>query len=104
MPRPSLKAHKYMTTARVAKKLGMADSTVVRWIDHGIFPWPTGMEGKTRDRVIGYWVAPKAAYMTTGSRMPRAVIVAKTYLGDQYPKDEQDILAIPCAANAVAGK
>jgi tetratricopeptide (TPR) repeat protein len=55
----------------------------------------SGMEGRTRDRVLGCWIAPKAAYMTTGSRTARAVIVAKTYLGDEYPLDEQDILGVP---------
>ena len=55
----------------------------------------TGMEGKTRDRILGYWFIPNAAYPSTGNRTWRVVVVAKTYLGENYPIDEQDILAVP---------
>ena len=55
----------------------------------------SGMPGRTRDRILGYWFIRNAAYPSTGNRTWRAVIVAKTYLGDQYPIDEQDILAVP---------
>ena len=48
MARPSLKAHTYLTTTQVAKILGITDSKVIRWVDHGVFPWPSAMEGKTR--------------------------------------------------------
>jgi len=48
MARPSLKAHTYLTTTQVAKALGMTDSKVIRWIDHGVLPWPTAMEHRTR--------------------------------------------------------
>ncbi len=57
----------------------------------------SGMAGKTKDRILGYWFIDRAAYPTTGNRTWRAVVVAKTYLGDQYPTDEQDILAVPPA-------
>ena len=53
------------------------------------------MPGRTQDRILGYWFIRNAAYPSTGNRTWRAVIVAKTYLGDQYPTDEQDILAVP---------
>jgi len=53
------------------------------------------MEGRTRDRILGYWFINNAAYPTTGNRTWRIVIVAKTYLGENYPIDEQDILAVP---------
>ena len=55
----------------------------------------SGMPGRTQDRILGYWFIRNAAYPSTGNRTWRAVIVAKTYLGDQYPTDEQDILAVP---------
>jgi len=55
----------------------------------------SGMPGKTRDRILGTWYIDTAAYPTTPNRTWRAVIVAKTYLGDTYPTDEQDILAVP---------
>ncbi len=55
----------------------------------------SGLPGKTKDRILGYWFVPRAAYPTTGCRAWRAVIVAKTYLGETYPTDEQDILAVP---------
>ena len=57
----------------------------------------SGMSGKTKDRILGYWFIPRAAYRSTGNRTWRAVIVAKTYLGETYPIDEQDILAVPVA-------
>ena len=55
----------------------------------------SGMPGKTKDRILGYWFLRNAAYRTTGNRTWRAVVVAKTYLGETYPTDEQDILAVP---------
>ncbi len=53
------------------------------------------LPGRTRDRILGYWFINSVAYPMTPNRKWRAVIVAKTYLGDQYPTDEQDILAVP---------
>ena len=53
------------------------------------------MKGKTKDRILGHWYIPAAAYRSTGNRTWRVIIVAKTYLGDQYPIDEQDVLAVP---------
>ena len=55
----------------------------------------SGMQGKTKDRILGYWFLPGAAYPSTPNRTWRIAIVAKTYLGEQYPIDEQDILAVP---------
>jgi hypothetical protein len=52
------------------------------------------MTGKTKERILGYWFLPHAAYPST-NRHGRAVIVAKTYLGETYPIDEQDVLAVP---------
>ncbi|MBN1917349.1 MAG: hypothetical protein JW889_05525 [Verrucomicrobia bacterium] len=55
----------------------------------------SAMPDRTRDRILGYWYIDRAAYPSTGNRTWRAVIVAKTYLGNQVPIDEQDILAVP---------
>jgi hypothetical protein len=55
----------------------------------------SGLPGRTADRILGYWFIERAAYPSTGNRTWRAVLVAETYLGDQYPTDEQDILAVP---------
>jgi hypothetical protein len=53
----------------------------------------SGMQGKTRERILGYCFFPKASYRSTWTG--RAVIVAKTYLGEEYPTDELDLLAVP---------
>jgi tetratricopeptide (TPR) repeat protein len=54
-----------------------------------------GLAGQVSDRILGYWYINNAAYPSTPNRTWRAVIVAKTYLGDTYPTDEQDLLAVP---------
>ncbi len=53
------------------------------------------LPGRVTDRILGYWYVDKAAYPSTPNRTWRAVIVAKTYLGDTYPTDEEDLLAVP---------
>ncbi len=53
------------------------------------------MNGKIKDRILGYWYINNAAYPSTPNRTWRAIIVARTYLGDKFPIDEQDILAVP---------
>ena len=58
----------------------------------------SGMPGTIRDRILGYWLIDMVAYPSTTNRKWRAVVVVKTYLGDRYPIDEQDILAVPNTA------
>ena len=53
----------------------------------------SGMPGKTKERILGYCFFPQTSYRSTWTG--RAVIVAKTHLGEEYPTDEQDLLAVP---------